>query len=359
MFIRNNLDAFIRVMIFNNHVTLCHIKNGRLLHVAELSDMGAVFAYLNENAATPVEVVVHDDAMVCRLIPITNLRRRDVKALATNLLAERDEANTCLYEELTRNNYGNITVCSMMMDTEVLSFLRELLAARNLILSVSCWPLWIARHCCDLYKSDVSKFAALLLIGEHDESWEMVIVRNGNCVCYRSGDINSFNQTAEIEDTLRYINNVMGISPNDVVIYTVTKEAILGITNTSSACMSVVSKNAEINIARYSRITDRVIRLGCYFITLMAFICSVVNVSEALSYQRKLTEAHKIVASIDQKIVDETCLWQSLGDIQYGNIVNFKEILLKHVPGSKILRNASVTVGANADDVKVNIILET
>jgi hypothetical protein len=92
---------------------------------------------------------------------------------------------------------------------------------------------------------------------------------------------------------------------------------------------------------------------------LVAFICSVVNISEALSYQGKLAEARKTMASIDKNIVDEACLWESLGNVHYGDIVDFREILLKHVPDSKVLRNASVTVGANADDVKVNIILET
>jgi hypothetical protein len=346
-------------MVFNSSVMLCHIKDGRVLHITELYDRESVFAYLRENATTPVEVVVHNDAMVCQLVPVTNLKRRDIKALATNLLAERDEANICFYEELTRDNHGSIMMCSMMIKADALSFLGELLVARNLILSVSCWPLWIARHCCNLYQSDVHKFAALLLIGEHDESWEMVVVRNGDCVCYRNGNIDSFNRTAEIEDTLRYINNVLGISPNDVVIYTVTKDSIFGITSASSMHMSVVSKGTEINVARYYRVTDTVIRLGCYFMALMMFICSVVNISEALNYQRKLTEAHKIVASIDQKIIDEARLWESLGNIQYGDIVDFKKILLKHTPGSKILHNASVTIGTNADDVKVNIILET
>jgi hypothetical protein len=346
-------------MVFNNYATLCHIKNGRLLHAAELSDKVSVLAYLRENIATPVEVVVHNDAMICQLIPVTNLKRREVKALATNLLAERDEANTCFYEELTRSNRNNIMVCSMMIETDALSLLCELLAVQNLILSLSCWPLWIARQCCDLYQADVRKFSALLLIGEHDELWEMVVVRNGDCVCYRTGRIDSFNRTAEIEDTLQYINKVLKVSPNDVMIYTITKDTIKEIINTSSVHMSVVSKNAEINIARYSNVVNKVIRLGCYFVTLMAFICAVVNISETLSYQGKLTEAHKMIASIDQKIIDEAPLWKSLGNIRYDEIVDFKEILSKHVHSSKILQSASVTIGASSDDIKVNIILET
>jgi hypothetical protein len=353
------LDTFIRAMIFSDRVMLYHVKNGMLLHAAELSSRESVFAYLKENAVIPVEVVVHDDVMACQLIPAANLRSRDIKALATNLLAERSEVNTLFYEERTRNSRDNITMCGVMMKPDALAFLCKLLTVRNLILSVSCWPLWIARHYCDMYQSDVHKFAVLLLMGEHDRSWEIVVVRNGDCICYRSGDIGNFDRTVEIEDTLAYINKTLNVSPNDVMIYTITNDVIPGITKASSVYMSVISRNVEISIARYSRVVDKVIKLGCYFMTLVAFVCSVVNVSDALSYQGKLAEARVTLASIDKNIVDEACLWKSLGNVHYGNAVDFQEILLKHVPDSKILRNASVAVGTNADDIKVNIILET
>jgi hypothetical protein len=249
-------------------------------------------------------------------------------------------------------------MCDVMMDQDELIFLQKLLTVKNLISSVSCWPIWIANHYCSLYQSDSHKFAALLLITEHDELWEMVVVRNRNCMYYRSGNINVFNKAKETEDTLQYISRILKINPNNVMIYTIAKEAILNLTEASTARMSCVSRGVKISIAHYVREIDKVIKFGSYLIIAISAICSVINAFNIVNYNEKLTKAHETIASIDKKIINEACMWKSIESIGYGNILDFREMLLQRVQESKVLRNASITMGESVDDVKINVIPE-
>jgi hypothetical protein len=360
MFRYGNFEEFIRIVVFDDNLLLCHFKNGKLQHTSDFGpqDKKEVFEYLNKNTAIPVEVAIHSSTLACQSISASNLKSGDIRALATNLLSEKDESiDTMFYEASAQPGCSSVIMCDMRMQPEILAFVQGLPAAKNPILSISCWPLLVARHYYDLHESDVRVFAALLLIIECDESWEMIVTCDGSCAYYRSGDTSNFDRTTEIENTLKYINKILKIKPSDIVIHSVSRDVILNFTKASPIHMGIISKAAKVDIVRYSRGAEKIIKLGCIFVTLLTCVCSTMDLLEIWNHKGKLTEARKVIKSIDKRIFDEASLWQSLEANSYGSSLDCKAVLLQHIrDDAGILRNASIAVGPSAKDVKVSVV---
>ncbi|MDR0942677.1 MAG: hypothetical protein LBM19_03655 [Holosporales bacterium] len=353
-------EEFIRVVVSDASILSLHIRKEKLLNALKfaLKDKADLFQYLKENENAPVEIVISNEATECQSITTGKLKEKDIISLSNNLLTEKSEsANILFYEK--KLLYGNnfISICLMKLSSPVVSIFQQLLSVKNLAISVSCWPMWIIASYFNLYSSDMDKFSASLFIIEFEESWEIIVLNNGNYFCYRRGNIRNFNRKLEIENTLTYIGQALKINLNDVAIYSVGKDMIMSFTKNSPIDMKIISKIGKFKMLHNSKNTIRIAKLGAGILSLTILSNALHNIVEIFDYKREIKDANQIINSIDNKVIDEIAIWENIDGCNYTPLIDFKNVLRENSP-DKRLKNALINIDVKTNKITVETIAD-
>ncbi|MDR3224321.1 MAG: hypothetical protein LBT03_01915 [Holosporales bacterium] len=352
-------EEFIRAVVFDKSVLLCHIRDSKSIKTVsfDFNDINDLFSYLAEYEIIPIEVIISSKTMFCKSIVVNKLRESDVISLATSMLSEKKETvNIVCYEKKLSYRTGDIVICDMKVDTTASYLIQKLLKVKNLVLSASCWPIWIVSSYFDMYNSDLNKFSASLFVIEYDDSWEMVVFYCGCYTCYRRGNIENFDRKIEIENTLMHINKTLKIDPNDVVVYSIAENTILCFTANSPVDMRFVSTEGKFEVSKCSRILDRIVKFGGGTLFLTMFICTITDVFKVFEYQRKIESANNTMKSVDTKVLNEAALWKDINQNNVSKKINFKKELRKNHNTKKNLKKATVKINTDTNEVTVNTI---
>jgi hypothetical protein len=351
---------FIRIVVFDNFLHLLHIKEGEQTQklLFNLREKHELFKYLDKNRSLPIEIAIYSNTMTCKSISINNLKRKDLKVLAMNMLIDKEKLiNVVCYENKLSYKNKVILFCDMKLTPIIITIIQELLSVKNRIISTSCWPLWLINSYLSNYKIDTDKFPVALFTIENEDIWEIIVLFDERYVCYRHGAIGNFNKKLETENTIKYVNQVLDINPNNIAIYSITEETILSFRKTQQINMNIVSKNEKLNTIGELRKFDNCINFAC-IAGLLFFLCSAaLNTVKIFSCDVKIANINKIIDGIDKELLNEIKIWDEVDYLNYKTNFDFKNALEKHLQNSqKKLLNVSMEV--KAENITVNTITE-
>jgi hypothetical protein len=351
---------FIRVVILDDYLRLLHVREREHTQTLRFSPMEKykLFGYLSDNSSLPFEIIIYNNAMTCKSISVNNLKRKDLKTLASNILVDKEKlVNVVCYENKFSYKNKVVLFCDMKLTPVTISIIHELLAVKNQVISISCWPLWLINSYLSHHKIDTDKFPVALFTVENENIWEIIVLFDGKYVCYRHGIIENFNKKLETENTIKYINQILDVNLNDIAIYSITEETILNFKKIQRTNMNIVSKDKKLNVVSGLRKFDNYIKLACTA-CLLLFLCNAALSSvKILNYRAKITNINKIIDGVDKNLLNEIDIWNEVNDMDFKVDFDFKKALEECIQDKqKKLLNVSMEI--KAGNIIVNTITE-
>jgi hypothetical protein len=340
-----------RVAIFDNCIRLAHIKNLKIAKdiSSDFIHRGSILRYLSENAKTSVELIISDRVISCKSILLDKLSIRDVMRLAESSINKQEIANTACYELPLLKKMKNIAICTLFLNPIIADIVQQFLKIDNLILGITCWPIWIVDSYFSLFPEDSKKFGVSLFTVESEKTLEIIVMNDDKFICYRRGDIETFNKTIEEQNTIRYISQVYKINPNDIAIYHISNDTISGFAERSTRYMHVVSQNLNCKFLGFSRIVRGI--MSCISGIIFCYLTFVIAINglDLCEMKEKIQRSKGILQSVDKRVIDEADLWIELQG-RYNEQYDFKGAVRKKMEesglnhASKIILNVDETL---------------
>jgi hypothetical protein len=194
---------------------------------------------------------------------------------------------------------------------------------------------------------------------EHCNAWDIIVLRNSKYICYRHGGLSNFNKSIEVENTVKYINQMLMVDPNEIVIYEIGSDAIDGFLTPSSVRMNIVFKDASQQTPNSLLKIGNIIKTVSCLLFALGCVGTIYNCSKAITYKGKFSQGMKVIKKISPDIIRELHLWNGVSaDYFTRSHIDFKGLIDERRQKLKlnVLRSASVNIDLN--NVKVELISE-
>ena len=338
MFSDNSTKNFIRINIFDDFLNILHVKSGSVYNklTIEHSKSSEMFAYLENNAKSSVEIVVGSRTMACKSAPSKGMSTTDVKSLAANILGNRNHAaNTVFYEHKSIiNSRKHIAICDAMLPPGTIKTIQKLFDIKNLIRCITVWPLWVVSTYFGELIDDTNKFSCFLFVIEHENSWEIIGYNSGGFVCYRQGENNSTDNKTEIESTIKYLYQFHKVSPDNIAIYVANEEDLDGFVACSNRYMSVMSDVIDEKTIPLTNNVRKIANFGMLSLLSFLAVSSFLKLYDNNEILEKIDSAHKMVDSVGKKIIEEVDLWANIS-VEDMRQLDYKGSLRNHIKESR------------------------
>jgi hypothetical protein len=359
-FLRDRSQNFMRVSIFDNGIKLKHI-NGPKVEANISSDFihkDKILQYLSENAAIDVELVISDRVILLKSVLLDKLSVRDIRSLAENTISKQDIANTVCYEVPLFKKVKSIAMCTLFLNPIVADVIRQFMKIDNLILGMTCWPIWIVDSYFAHFPGDSKKFGASLFTIESEKTLEIIVMNDDNFICYRRGNIETFNKTIEEQNTIRYIFQTYKINPDDVAIYHINNDTINKFTKKSARYMHVISQKLNCNMLGFAGVMRKISSCICGLVFCFLSICTIMKYIDLRGIKDRVRHSQSVLQSVDKRIMDESNLWTSIGE-GYHKIYDFRKVISEQMREDRLERVNKITLNVDraSDVVSVNLIV--
>jgi hypothetical protein len=247
-------------------------------------------------------------------------------------------------------------MCTLFLNPVVSNIIQQLMNADNLILGITCWPVWIVDSYFSLFPADNKKFGASLFTVESEKTLEIIVTNNEKFICYRSGSIGTFNKDIEEQNTIRYISQTYKINPKDVAIYHVNNETIDSFTKKSSRYLHVVSNNINCKALGFSGIARKLSSCICGLFFIWMSVCAIAKYVDLNDIQNKKKCSQSVLESIDKRVMDESSLWIPLRGT-YQKSPDFKKCIKEQMAYERLntADKIMLKVDQTSDAVSVNL----
>jgi hypothetical protein len=355
-FPRSRSQNFIRVAVFDNGIRLTHIKDFRVATdiSSEFIHKDEILQYLSKNTTVGVELVISDRIILCKSISSDKLSIRDIRSLAENTIGKQDIANTVCYELPLFKKVKSIVMCTLFLNPIIADVIQQFMRINNLLLGITCWPVWVVDSYFALFPGDSRKFGASLFTIESEKTLEIIVTNDDKFICYRRGNIETFNKAIEEQNTIRYIFQAHKINPNDVAIYHINNETINRFTSRSARCMRIISQSLNCNMIEFARIAHRISSCLCGLVFCLLSVCTVTKYIELRDIKEKIRDSQDVLKSVDKKIMDESNLWALLhGD--YHKNYDFKKAIREQMREDRLERANKITLNVDKSSNTVSV----
>lgn len=361
LFSGNAKKNFVRVNVFDDFLSIAHIKNGVTSNksTVDIDHSAKLLAYLHTHITHPIEIVIGSSAMSCKSVPAKKMTNGDVRSLAIHTLDNKKHSvNTIFYGH--RKIFASkeqVSICEALISPKATSVLNELLLVRNPIHCITVWPIWVVSTYFDRFLEDENKFACSLFIVERNDSCEIIGYNAGGFVCYRQGLNSSTNKKVEIEETIRYLSQFHKISSDDVAIYVINEDVLDGFVTHSNQNMSMISNVIDDKLLPLNCNVCKIANISMLSISSILLISLLVNTAERRNIIDELDAELKIANSIDKKVLDEAPLWQNISDDDTRQ-PDLKEALIDYIKGSqhKILQSVALQRNQNSAEIEITAV---
>ena len=358
LFTENSTKSFIRVFVFDDLIDVHNIKNGAMYQRLsfDYQDNQKVFAYLKNNFRLPVEIIIGSRSMTCKSISSKKITTKDIRALAENTLSyKKDSINTVFYgKKKLINKTEQISVCDANIDSGIAQLIQHLLMIKNVIRCVTAWPVWIVSSYFNMFNDDENKFSCSLFVLKNEDSWEIIGCNLGEFVCYRQGSSKFFNKKLEIENTIKYLSQMHKISPDNIAIYAINDEVISSFVQYSNQNMAMLSKVIDSKCLPLNYNINKISKVSLFSVSAIFALVILSDLKEVNSIGKELSDSHKILNSLDKKVVDEEKLWLEISKVDIKRC-DFKEVLRSYIAnaGGKILQSVSLEIDKETGEPSV------
>jgi hypothetical protein len=183
---------------------------------------------------------------------------------------------------------------------------------------------------------------------ESEKTLEIIVLNEDKFICYRRGNIETFNKAIEEQSTIRYIAQVYKINPNDIAIYHITNETISGFTEKSTRYMHLVSQNLNCKLLGFSRVIRGIVSCICSLVSCYLAFVTAVNSLDLFAIKNKKQSAEMTQRSIDSRIFNEIDFWSQLPVSCYRSQPrDLKEIVGQKVAEAGLKRVNKITLSVN------------
>lgn len=341
-------NEFLRVIISENGLQLSHIDDEHIKQKIEIeiAQKSTIFEYLHKFPLLPLDIIISSSTMSCRSISLNNLRKKDMEMLARNILSGKNGLiNLVCYEKKFSYIAGTSTLCNMKLAPTLARVLRELLDIGNPIRTTITSPLWIVRSYLQTYPIETSKFAAQIFAVNASLNKEIIVLHNEQYVFYKKGITQGFNEKAEIDDAIKFLNQTFNIDINNVAIYRFNDATFDTFTKSVDADMMLISQTENYSAVNKVVNLNFVAKSVCLGLLLCLSINSISNVIEIFNYNNRINKIQKMTTSVGTDIVNEIALWKNLNNYIFLKPLNIKSKLTeKFKTMRKKIQNISIKI---------------
>ena len=341
-------NGFLRVIISENGLHLCHIDEGKIKQKMEIAlpDKLKIFEYLHKFPRLPLDIIISSNTMSCRSIALNNLHQKDMETLARNILSGKNGLiNLVCYEKKFSYRTGTSTLCNMKLSPSLEKVLQELLNIGNPIRTTITSPIWIVQNYLKLYPSEVGKFEAQIFAVNSRLNKEIIVLRDKQYVFYKKIITQDFSEDAGIEEAIKFLNQISNTELNNIAIYKFDDKTLDTFTKNLNTDMLLISQSENYSVANKVVNLNFVAKTVCCCLFLFLGINSISNVIEIFDYNSRINKAQKMVSSVGADVVSEVKLWKNLNDYIFLKPLNIKSKLTeKFKTTRKKIQNISIKI---------------
>ena len=339
---------FLRIIISENGLHLCHIDNGGIKQKIESEIKGklTIFEYLHKFPLLPLDIVISSNTMSCRSISLNNLRHKDMEMLARNILSSKNGLiNLVCYEKRFSYRTGVATLCNMKLMPDLGTVLSELLNIGNPIRTTITSPLWIVRSYLNVYPTEIGKFKAQLFAVNSVLNKEIIVLHDKQYIFYKKCITQDFNEKFEIDEAIKFLNRLFNIELNDIAIYRFDDATLDTFTKSLDADMRLISQSQNYSATNNVVNLNFVAKSVCFCLLLFLSINSISNIIKIYDYNSRINKIKEITDSVGSDIVNEVALWKNLNEYIFLKPLNIKIKLTEKLKTiHKKIQNISVKV---------------
>lgn len=362
LFNQLRFEEFLRLVISDSNLILFHISNNKILDKLSFDfiDKPRVIDFLKGKGSLPLEIIISNNTMSCRSINLNNLREKDLIALANNVLnGKNGGTNLVCYEKKFSYRKGRALFCDMKLSPVISAILYEIVNLGNPIISIVAWPFWLVSSYFKLHPGDRGKFKSPVFIVKTKSSYEVIALCNEKYIYYRKGNIDSFDESVEIDGVIKFINQLSHISPDDIAIYTLTDETIDLFTMNSEINMNLVSKNEDFSNFNKNKNWNLMFKAVCLSVFAGLFVNTIFDVAKIFDYNSEISKARDTVESADSDLIKEIAAWEEVESYLPTDKLNMKsQINSKLKSNTKKLQNANIKIDEKTRHATLNTIYE-
>ncbi len=341
-------NGFLRVIIAENGLHLCHIDSGQIKKKieSEIAKKQAIFEYLRKFPLLPLDIIISSNTMSCRSISLNNLHQKDMEMLARNILNGKNGLiNLVCYEKKFSYRTGTSTLCNMKLSPTLAKILQELLNIGNPIRTTITSPLWIVKSYFQTYPIEIDKFAAHIFAVNSSLNKEIIVLHNKQYVFYKKSTTQSLNEKVEIDEALKFLNQTFNIELNNVAIYKFDDTTLDTFTKSLNADMRLISQSENYSAMKKAVNLNFVAKSVCFCFCLFLIINSISNVVEIFDYGNRINKIKKMTDLLGSDVMKELTLWKKLNDYIFFKPLNIKTKLTeKFKTTHKKIQNISIKV---------------
>ena len=249
LFAKSKSNEFLRIILFNNNLSLSHIRNNKIIQKIEIGliDKMTILDYINQHPILPVDIIISNNTISCRSIYLNNLKEKDIVTLAKNILNKKDNLiNLICYEKKLSYRSGVVSFCEMKLTPILSKILQQMLSIKNTLNAITATPIWIVSNYFMKHPTEQKQFKAQIFVIKMTFSKEIISLHDGKYVYYRKISIDNFDEKVEVNNALDFVNQLFNVNLKDVAIYSLNEDTIDTFTTLSHIDMQVISKFDEL-----------------------------------------------------------------------------------------------------------------